>query len=234
MLRRRPIVALSLDYDGCSDVLNDFVADPIETHTREWPRVRPFSVLKHKAPNAHKRQKREQFWAVIARIIGTHTVPDVCMSGSARVLYQHPLRREQDGIAHTVVLSNALAMRGMPLIDLRALGRRDGGTIDYRIPPSIAALPVDETVHGKLSILYHQLQFVRRLHRRGHIHLVFLDDIYATKVARTLRLHPDFAFVPNDATLHLVHYESFDPSTRVRENARPVRVRENVFYWPKW
>jgi len=238
MLRRRPVVALSLDYDGCSDVLNDFVPNPIETHTGEWPRVRPFSVLRQRRLSAHVQRKRAQFWAVIARIIGTHTVPDVCMSGSARILYQHPLHREQDGIAHTVVLDDALAMHGMPILDLRALGRRDGGTIDYRTPRFIADLPVDDTVddtvHGKLSILYHQLQYVRRLHRRGPIHLVFLDDIYATKIARTLRLHPNFAFVPHDAMLHLVHYESFDPSTRVRENAQPLQVRENVFYWPKW
>ena len=229
--RVKRVVALSLDYDGCGDVVNDYIPDPLPARGNEWPRVRPFAVLKRRQPSMHVRRKRVQFWNVIARAIGGRsTVPDVCMSGSARILYQTPLVREQDGVAHAIVLNEALLSRGFPPLELRALHQKDGGIVPY----SERGMPhVDELVRGKMAIVRDQTKLVRGLHPVGQIHLVFVDDIYATKIARALRTHKSYRIVPDDVILHLVHFESFDSSTHVDMEAMPVAIRPNVFYWPK-
>lgn len=160
---------------------------------------------------------------------GGQVVPDVCMSGSARILYQSPLVREQDGVAHFVVLSDALVARGFPALEPRALHKKDGGIIPY----SERGMPrVDELVRGKMAIIRDQSRLVRALYPKGQIHFVFVDDIYATRVADALRTHSLYRLIADDVVLHLVHYESFNPSTRVNMNASPVSVRSNVFYWP--
>lgn len=225
------VIALSIDYDGCGDILNDYIPDPLPEKGNEWPRVRPFPSLKRRQPSLHVRRKRVQFWNVLGRAMGgRRVVPDICMSGSARILYQSPLVREQDGVAHAIVLDEVLRSRGFPPLELKALHQKDGGIVPY----SERGMPrVDELVRGKMTIIRDQVRLSRALRPEGQLHFVFIDDIYATKIARALRLHNTYRIVPDDVILHLIHYESFDPSTHVDVDALPLRIRPNVFYWPK-
>ena len=226
----KQIVAFSFDYDGCTDILNDFIPNPLPTRNDLFPRVRPFTVLHRRQLSRHDRLKCAQLWNVIARALGGHRIPDVVMSGSARILYQNPLVREQDGIAHTVVLNNTLLNRGYPPVELRALHQKDGGSLSYstRGTPRVKA----ET-RGKIAIVRDQAKLVRALHpTAARIQFVFVDDIYATKIAEVLRANPEYRIVPNDVTLHLIHYESSDPLVAVDMNAASQKIRQNVFYWP--
>ena len=230
-LGQREVVALSIDYDGCGDVHNRHEHPDVSLDGgADWPRVRPFAVLRPLPPSKHVRRKRNQFWAAVRRACSGKRAPSLCMSGSARVVYQRPLTREQDGMAHTVVLDTALRKHGFPGIALEALQRRDGGQLTYS--PYVVPWPSEtEVVRSKMSIVREQMLLTRRLFPGAHVVFVFIDDLYAVRLADAIRRN-GAGTVPPWCTLHLIHYESFDPETAT-PTSPPERVRDNVVLWSK-
>ena len=226
----KQVVALSIDYDGCGDVHNNYEHPDISLDDpKEWPRVRPFSILFRRPADLHTHRKRLQFWGTIKRATG-RKVPRICMSGSARVVYQRPLIREQDGMAHTVVIDHALREHGFPGIDLRALQKQDGGIMNYS-PSSITWPHEHETVRSKMSIVREQILFIKSIFPHSHVVFVFIDDIYAVLLAKAIRRSGDHT-IPENVTLHLIHYESFDAETAI-PSTDPECVTSNVVLWSK-
>lgn len=83
----------------------------------------------------------------------------------------------------------------------------------------------------KMSIVRQQMLFAQRLHPRMHIVFVFIDDLYAVRLRDAIRRNGTDV-IPHNTTLHLVHYESFDPSTAITQ-IDPDIVKENVLFWSK-
>lgn len=236
----RPAIALSIDYDGCGQVFSNFADDPLPYTSGAFPRVRPSIGLERVAPSSRVLKKRYQFWAMVLRATEGNK-PHVCMSGSARVIYQDPGDREQDGIAHTDVLDEAVTRARMPGIDLTALRMRvakDGspfgpGRLVYDERDATRPSGLSTEVVGKLTIIKTQVEFVQKKFPGRPITFVFVDDIYATAIANALRSHPRYHFLPSDVTLHLIHYESHRPHSVVDLEAEPISVRRNVRLWSK-
>jgi hypothetical protein len=173
-------------------------------------------------------RRRADFWfAMKAALHGND--PDLTMSGSARVIYQRPKQYEQDGMDHTEVLSKGLDEHGWPTLDLGALHTHSpGGRIAYDPAWLHSTYPgADSHTLGKLDLVIRQMRYARRL-LNARVHFVFVDDIYAEKLAHLLRTNA--SVLPDDTTLHLVAFES--PYKRqVSLNATEV-VTPRILYSP--
>jgi len=212
------LVVLLLDWDNCADVLSDYEppASLVHDPSSGWARVTPETQLKRLAVDDELIRRRDAFWKLVVRACG-YRPPHVVTSASARLLYQQPGKFEQDGIAHARVLEKAVALH--PLTKRAHFDRttRLPGYNAHRIPEL-----------GKVSIV--RAQLARAKEAAGatrRVRVVFVDDIYATKLYRN-HSKALASLLREGDSLHLVHFEHVPspPSSLLlpRNSSRPSPV----------
>lgn len=193
-------VVWSWDYDGASDVLRTRRPHPGPVETgNAWPRVKSTSLLPVEEPNPFRLQ---EFWRTMMHSSGSES-PSLVMSGSARIVYQTPGRFEQDGLSHVAMQDKGLHMRGFPRrvrIDRNALRL----PYDYR---GVRAPSYSIADRVKMDIVLRQIQYAQWKLKAKNIRFVFVDDIYASRLADMFVSYPHLS--PEGVIVHLMHYESF-------------------------
>ena len=196
------VIVLSIDYDGCGDVLSDVIPPAISHIGHTWPAVVDIDTLTERPMTPHLRAKRDEFWRIVHTICSNRR-PNIIMSGSARLVYQDPARFEQDAVDHMAVLDRAIQAHGFGRLDHNSNPNRGKIRYDANSIPWNA----DEEVRSKMSIVREQMRYVRRRFPNHHIRFIFIDDIYATKLENELSRRS--LLLPLNVSLHLVHFQSF-------------------------
>lgn len=213
---RIPVV-WSLDYDGASDVVRTRFPDLTNGYTLKA--VKTWS-MPMETPNA---SRVNDFWRTMTSVSelagGEH--PSLVMSGSARILYQEPGKLEQDGLGH-VDMQNVGLEKHFETTDVKIDEKALNLTYTYK-DSSLIHDPRD----AKMDIVLKQIKYAQTKLGTERLRFVFVDDIYAIKLATMFKANP--RRLPNDVTLHLVHFESF----RNREGRPPRhKVTDRVFLYP--
>ena len=195
-------VVWSLDYDGASDVHATRVPRgvPSVQFGKPWPRVLKTETLPRRTPDP---RRVHDFWKTLEYASGSKRPASLIMSGSARVVYQTPGKFEQDGISHVDMQDEGLRAHGYgPTVRVD----RHAHTLNYNAS-DVVIDNFDMVARAKMDIVRKQIQYAKRKLRVTSLLFVFVDDIYASVLAKMFAAKP--SLLPQGVRIHLVHFESF-------------------------
>lgn len=211
--RNRAIV-WSWDWDGATDVLRTRTPNPEPPGRGQlWPTVKKTHLLNPETPDA---LRLDEFWKTMCHVSGNQK-PSMVMSGSARIVYQTPGLYEQDGLDHIAMQDVGLSRRGYTNVRVD----RDALRLPYN-HNNVYAPGYEDTARAKMDIVLQQIRYAQSKLSRELI-FVFVDDIYASVLARMFASYP--RLVPKHVVIHLVHFERSRPRRVLLSHTRKVTPR---------